>query len=111
MNKKAASVAASPLAATGADAEEKHPRVAPPAVYETAPGLGHFTDDVLFGEVWARIDLSPRDRSLVPVPTRGSTGKSARLGSHVRRALHNGVKPEEIGELLTQLAFYSGWPN
>ena len=111
MNKIAATIAASALAATGADAEEKHPRVAPPAVYETAPGLGHFTDDVLFGEVWARTELSPRDRSLVTVTTLVSTGKSAQLGSHVRRALDNGVKPEEIGELITQLAFYAGWPN
>ena len=111
MNKIAATIAASALAATGAEADDKRPRVAPPAVYETAPGLGHFTDDVLFGEVWERAALSPRDRSLATVATLVATAKAAQTGSHVRRALDNGVKPEEIGELITQLAFYSGWPN
>ncbi|MGO7373926.1 carboxymuconolactone decarboxylase family protein, partial [Rhizobium ruizarguesonis] len=47
----------------------------------------------------------------VTVATLVATGKAAQTGSHVRRALENGVKPEEIGELITQLAFYSGWPN
>ncbi|MGO8654286.1 carboxymuconolactone decarboxylase family protein, partial [Rhizobium ruizarguesonis] len=111
MKKIAATIAMSTLAAAGAEAEDRRARVAPPAVYETAPGLGHFTDDVLFGEVWERQELSPRDRSLVTVATLVATGKAAQTGSHVRRALDNGVKPEEIGELITQLAFYSGWPN
>ncbi|KQV82126.1 carboxymuconolactone decarboxylase family protein [Rhizobium sp. Root1220] len=111
MNKIAATIAASALATTGVEAEERHPRVAPPAVYDVAPGLGHFTDDVLFGEVWERAELSPRDRSLVTVATLVSTGKAAQLGNHVRRALDNGLKPEEVGELITHLAFYSGWPN
>jgi len=86
-------------------------RIAPPAAYEVAPGLGHFTDDVLFGEVWKRQELAPRDRSLITVAALVSTGKTAQIGSHVGRALDNGVRPEEIGELITQLAFYSGWPN
>jgi 4-carboxymuconolactone decarboxylase len=86
-------------------------RIAPLAVYDVAPGLGHFTDDVLFGEVWKRQALSPRDRSLVTVAVLISTGKTAQIGSHVRRALDNGVPPQEIGELITQLAFYTGWPN
>ncbi|MGO7203375.1 carboxymuconolactone decarboxylase family protein, partial [Rhizobium ruizarguesonis] len=111
MKKIAATIAMSTLAAAGAEAEDRRARVAPPAVYETAPGLGHFTDDVLFGEVWERQELSPRDRSLVTVATLVATGKAAQTGSHVRRALDNGVKPEEIGELITQLAFYTGWPN
>ncbi|MGO4842960.1 carboxymuconolactone decarboxylase family protein, partial [Rhizobiaceae sp. 2RAB30] len=42
-------------------------RIAPAAVYEVAPGLGELTDDVLFGQVWERKDLSPRDRSLVTI--------------------------------------------
>src|SRR5574337_1606967 len=86
-------------------------RIAPPAAYEVAPGLGHFTDDVLFGEVWKRQELAPRDRSLITVAALVSTGKTAQIGSHVGRALDNGVRPEDIGELITQLAFYSGWPN
>ncbi|MGO7969021.1 carboxymuconolactone decarboxylase family protein, partial [Rhizobium ruizarguesonis] len=66
---------------------------------------------MLFGEVWERQEISPRERSLVTVATLVATGKAAQTGSHVRRALDNGVKPEEIGELITQLAFYTCWPN
>ncbi|MEB2847981.1 cupin domain-containing protein [Rhizobiales bacterium RZME27] len=111
MKNIAASIAMSTLAATGVEAQEERRRVAPPAVYDVAPGLGHFTDDVLFGEVWERAELKPRDRSLVTVSAIVSTGKTAQIGGHVRRALDNGVKSEEIGELITQLAFYTGWPN
>jgi 4-carboxymuconolactone decarboxylase len=112
MKNIAASLAISTLAVAGAEAQEpRRQRLAPPAVYEVAPGLGHFTDDVLFGEVWRRGELAPRDRSLVTVAALVSTGKTAQIRGHVTRALDNGVKPGEIGELITQLAFYSGWPN
>ncbi|MFG1402461.1 (R)-mandelonitrile lyase [Xanthobacter sediminis] len=108
----ATGVAAAALSATGAEAQDTpRARVAPPAVYEVAPGLGHFTDDVLFGEVWRRPALAPRERSLITVAALVSTGKTAQIAGHVRRALDNGVTPGEIGELITQLAFYSGWPN
>ena len=112
MKNIAATIALSALAATGAQAQDnRRLRVAPEAVYAVAPGLGHFTDDVLFGDVWLRTELAPRDRSLVTVAALVSTGKTAQIGGHVGRALDNGVRPQEIGELITQLAFYSGWPN
>ena len=108
----AATIALSTLGAMGVEAqEERMSRIAPPAVYEVAPGLGKFTDEVLFGEVWKRGELAPRDRSLITVATLVATGRTAQIGGHVGRALDNGVKPGEIGELITQLAFYSGWPN
>ena len=74
-------------------------------------GLGHFTDDVLFGEVWLRKELAPRDRSIVTISALISTGKAAQVAGHTRRALNNGVTPAEIGEVITHLALYSGWPN
>lgn len=112
MKNIAAGIAISALAAAGAEAQEnRRQRVAPAPVYEIAPGLGHFTDDVLFGEVWLRKELAPRDRSLVTVAALVSTGKIGQIPGHVRRALDNGVTPGEIGELVTQLAFYTGWPN
>lgn len=77
MKNIAASIAISALAATGAEGQEERRRIAPQAVYDVAPGLGHFTDDVLFGEVWERKELSPRDRSLVTVSAIVSTGKTA----------------------------------
>ncbi|NTJ11607.1 (R)-mandelonitrile lyase [Rhizobium lusitanum] len=110
MKTVAASLAISAFAAAGAEAQQ-NPRVAPPAVYDVAPGLGHFTDDVLFGEFWKRNDLTPRDRSLVTISVLISTGKGHVLANHVKRALDNGVEPREVGEVITHLAFYSGWPN
>ena len=112
MKNIAASIAISTLAATGVEArEDSMTRIAPAAVYEVAPGLGQFTDEILFGEVWKRGELAPRDRSLVTVAALVSTGRTAQIGAHVGRALDNGVQPGEIGELITHLAFYSGWPN
>ncbi|HEY0274868.1 MAG TPA: carboxymuconolactone decarboxylase family protein, partial [Paenirhodobacter sp.] len=110
MTNIAAGVVLSTLGATGADAQENR-RAAPSAVYDVAPGLGHFTDDVLFGEVWQREGLVPRDRSLVTVAALVATGRTAQIAGHAGRALDNGVTPEELGELITHLAFYTGWPN
>ncbi|MBB5696184.1 4-carboxymuconolactone decarboxylase [Roseomonas pecuniae] len=86
------------------------PRVAPQAVYDIAPSLGAYTDEVLFGEVWRREGLIPRDRSLVTVSALIANGRAAQLRGHVGRALDNGVRPEEIAEIITHLAFYAGWP-
>jgi 4-carboxymuconolactone decarboxylase len=76
-----------------------------------APGLATLTDDVLFGDVWARPELSPRDRSLVTVSVLIATGKTAQLSGHLGRALANGVKPSEASALLAHLAIYCGWPS
>lgn len=75
-----------------------------------APGLATLTDDVLFGDLWLRPELSPRDRSLVTVSVLIATGKSAQLTGHLNRALDNGVQPVEASGLLAHLAIYAGWP-
>lgn len=76
-----------------------------------APALAKYTQDVLFGEVWKRPDLSPRDRSLVTVASLVSMYRTNELPFHVKRALDNGVTKDELVELITHLAFYSGWPT
>ncbi|MDF0546436.1 carboxymuconolactone decarboxylase family protein [Sphingobium sp. H39-3-25] len=76
-----------------------------------APGLADYTDDVLFGDVWLRPDLAPRERSIVTLSAMIATGKGPMLAHHLGRALDNGVKPTEISGILTHLAFYTGWPN
>lgn len=76
-----------------------------------APGLATFTDDVLFGDVWRRAELSPRDRSLVTVSVLIATGKPAQLAGHLGRALDNRVRPSEASALLAHLAIYCGWPS
>ncbi len=76
-----------------------------------APGLATLTDAVLFGDVWRRSELSPRDRSLVTVSVLIATGKPAQLAGHLGRALDNGVQPSEASGLLAHLAIYCGWPS
>jgi 4-carboxymuconolactone decarboxylase len=76
-----------------------------------APGLATLTDDVLFGDVWRRAELSPRDRSLVTISVLIATGKPGQLAGHLGRALDNGVQPREASALLAHLAIYCGWPS
>lgn len=82
-----------------------------PVQQRVAPGLAALTDDVLFGDVWRRPDLSPRDRSLVTISVLIATGKPAQLAGHLGRALDNGVQASEASGVLAHLAIYSGWPN
>jgi 4-carboxymuconolactone decarboxylase len=76
-----------------------------------APKLVDLTDRVLFGEVWERPDLSKRDRSLATVAALIALNRPDQLRFHLNRALENGLKKEELIEVITHLAFYSGWPN
>ena len=82
-----------------------------PVQQRIAPGLATLTDDVLFGDVWRRPELSPRDRSLVTISALIATGKPAQLAGHLGRALTNGVQPSEASGLLAHLAIYCGWPS
>ncbi|MCU1740602.1 MULTISPECIES: carboxymuconolactone decarboxylase family protein [unclassified Pseudomonas] len=82
-----------------------------PDVLEATPQLYNYTTELLFGEVWKREELAPRDRSLITLAALVSSGQSAQLSGHIKLGLDNGVKPSEISALITHLAFYSGWPN
>ena len=79
-------------------------------VGDVAPKLAELTDEVLFGDVWARPELSKRDRSLVTVAALTALGRTDQLRSHLNLALENGVTPDELAEVATHLAFYAGWP-
>jgi 4-carboxymuconolactone decarboxylase len=78
-------------------------------VRQVAPKLIDLSEKVLFGDVWERPELSKRDRSLIVVATLIALGRSEQLKGHIERALTNGVTREEIGEIITLLAFYAGW--
>ncbi len=78
---------------------------------DVAPALGDYTDNVLFGEVWKRPQLSPRDRSLVTVSSLIAQYRLNELPFHLKFALQNGVTREELIEAITHLAFYAGWPS
>ena len=77
---------------------------------DVAPALADITSDVLFGDVWNRPGLSPRDRSLITITCLISLYRTNELPFHLKRALDNGVTRDEIAEVLTHLAFYAGWP-
>ncbi len=64
----------------------------------------------MFGDVWERPELSKRDRSLITCATLIALGREKQLVGHLQRALDNGVTKDEIGEIITHLAFYAGWP-
>ena len=66
---------------------------------------------MLYGDVWRRAELSPRDRSLVTISVLIATGRPAQLAGHLGRAFDNGVRPSEASALLAQLAIYCGWPS
>ena len=76
-----------------------------------APKLAELTDDVLFGDVWVREELSPRDRSLVTVAALTANGNTEQLRGHLKRAKANGLSETELAEVMTHLAFYAGWPR
>ena len=78
---------------------------------DVAPKLVDLTEKVLFGDVWERPGLSKRDRSLITVTALVAMNRTEQLPFHLRRALDNGVTKDEIVELITHLAFYSGWPT
>ncbi|MBD5469065.1 MAG: carboxymuconolactone decarboxylase family protein [Lachnospiraceae bacterium] len=77
-----------------------------------APKFAELNDDVLFGEVWSREDkLSARDRSMITIAALFSTGLYPQLKSHIAIGKDHGITKEEIVEVVTQLAFYCGWPK
>jgi 4-carboxymuconolactone decarboxylase len=78
---------------------------------DIAPALAGYTDDVLFGDVWKRPGLSPRDRSLITVATLVALYRTNELPFHLKYALQNGVTRDELVEMITHLAFYAGWPT
>ena len=76
-----------------------------------APKLSELTQQVLFGDIWERPGLCKRDRSLITVAALVALNRSEQLRFHLERALENGVTKDELIELITHLAFYSGWPT
>jgi 4-carboxymuconolactone decarboxylase len=76
-----------------------------------APKMVSLTDDVLFGDVWEREELSKRDRSLITVAALITNGNTEQLVAHLARARRNGVTDTELKEAIVHLAFYAGWPR
>jgi 4-carboxymuconolactone decarboxylase len=89
----------------------KEPSAAQKLIGDFDPKLAELTDNVLFGDVWERPGLSKRDRSLITVAALIALNRPEQLRSHLQRARENGVTKDEVVEVITHLAFYTGWPN
>jgi 4-carboxymuconolactone decarboxylase len=88
----------------------KQPVSSRDAVRKTVPKMIEVTEQVIYGDIWERPGLSKRDRSLIVIASLISTYRPEQLRGHLARALDNGVTQDEIAEVITHLAFYSGWP-
>jgi 4-carboxymuconolactone decarboxylase len=80
-------------------------------VRKVAPKLIEMTEKVVYGDVWERPGLSKRDRSLITVAALIAMYRGDQLKGHLERALANGITRDEIGEVITHMALYAGWPT
>jgi 4-carboxymuconolactone decarboxylase len=80
-------------------------------VRAVAPALEKYQQDTLFGDLWKRPGLNSRDRSIVTLAALITRNQSAEMPDYLNLALDNGLKPSEISEIITHLAFYAGWGN
>lgn len=79
---------------------------------DIAPTFAKINDDILFGELWSNDTLSPKTRSMITITTLVAKGLiDSSFDYHLKTAKDNGVSKKEMGELLTHVAFYAGWPN
>jgi 4-carboxymuconolactone decarboxylase len=80
-------------------------------VRAVAPALEKYKQGILFGDLWKRPGLNPRDRSIVTLAALITRNQTAEMSDYLNLALDNGLKPSEISEIITHLAFYAGWGN
>jgi len=92
-------------------AESNESSGAQKAFGDFAPAFVGFTDDVLFGQVWQRPELSPKERSLITVAALTTSGNTDQLVYHLGLAKKNGAAETELIEAITHLAFYARWPR
>jgi 4-carboxymuconolactone decarboxylase len=100
-----------PSISGGVMGNTKEPSTAKKLIGDFDPKLAELTDNVLFGDVWQRQGLSKRDRSLITVAALIALNRPEQLRSHLQLARQNGVTKDEVVEVITHLAFYTGWPN
>jgi len=79
-------------------------------VAPVSAALQHYTDDLLYHEVWLRPGLALRDRNLATITALIATGQTTFLPFYLNRAIEKGVTRDQVSELLAHVAFYAGWP-
>jgi 4-carboxymuconolactone decarboxylase len=100
-----------PPRATPNAVSNQQPRPSQRSIGDFSPKLAQITDDVLYGDIWERPQLSKRDRSLATVAALIAMNRPDQLRSHFARARDNGLTQEELIETITHMAFYAGWPS
>src|SRR5215213_1383237 len=83
----------------------------PNDVRAVAPALERYGRERVMGDVWRRPGLAPRDRSIVTLAALIARNHVVEMPTYLNLALDNGVTPREVSEVITHLAFYSGWGN
>lgn len=99
------------MLARDAAAEARRHAVVESRFGDVAPVLVQLTKDVLFEDLWRQPDLSSSDRCLVTICSVIATAQTAQLAFYLNRALDNGLSRAELLEVMTQIAFYSGWSS
>jgi 4-carboxymuconolactone decarboxylase len=94
-----------------AETEKTEPSGAQKSFGDFAPAMVGLTHDVLFGQVWERTELLPKERSLITVASLVTSGSTEQLVYHLGLAKDNGATETELIEAITHLAFYAGWPK
>ncbi len=80
-------------------------------VAKIAPDFIKLTQEMLFGDIWNRPGLSPREKSLVTITILATLARTEQIDYHLGLGLDNGLTQEEIVAALTHGAFYAGWPS
>jgi 4-carboxymuconolactone decarboxylase len=83
------------------------------AVAATTPFTEPFQDFITrnaWGDIWSRPGLSRAERSIVTLAVLAALHHDNELAMHVKAALRNGLQPEQISEVLLQVAVYAGVP-
>lgn len=65
----------------------------------------------VWGALWAREGLTPRERSLVTLGILIALGADAEIRTHVRIGISNGLSEDEIAEVIYHASGYAGFPR
>ena len=76
-----------------------------------APDFNRYTQSILYDDLWERPGLSQRDRSLITIAALIAMHRPDQMIGHMQTGMENGISREELGEMITHLAFYASWPN
>lgn len=106
-----ASIASSPAFSQQSSTMTRSTSVSSDEIRSVSPALGRYEKEDVVEGLWARPQLSVRDRSVVTVATLIARSQTADLPHYMSLALDNGVTPKELSEIISHLAFYAGWTN